>query len=163
MMTRLQVRELGVRLLIVSLSLWPAALLGQSDRPSLPVGTRVRVLDRDGGGAFTGNVLRLGSDTLAVAVSDGRVLLQLPTSRLSSLEVSEGRDRFGGAWKGAGVGLIAGGLLGAATLGRDGQADLGELAGFFAGGVLGGGFGAVIGAIVAPERWRRFPLSDLVR
>lgn len=57
-----------------------------------------------------------------------------------------------------------GGLIGAAAIGRQGgPGDLSAIAGFFAGGIMGGGIGSLIGAIVAPERWRRFPLSGLMR
>ena len=141
------------------------ALRAQYNRPYLPAGTRVRVLDRAGGTPFTGNVQRLTFDTLGVAVGGGAALVQLPTSRLVSLEISEGRERLRWAVKGAGIGLLAGGLIGAASMRDDTSAvgDLGALAGFFAGGVLGAGFGAVGGAILAPERWRRVSLSGLFR
>jgi hypothetical protein len=139
---------------------WASA---QSGRLALPVGTRVRVLDRTGGAPFTGSVLRITPDTLAIAVSDGRALLQLPTSRLSTLEVSEGRDRLGVAWKGAGIGVLVGGIAGAASLRERDDYGLATLAGFFAGGLIGGGLGAVVGAIVAPERWTRLALPGAGR
>ena len=136
----------------------------QSDWRSLPVGTRVRVTTGAADQPFTGIVLRLTADTLAVATGGGNALLQLPTTRIASVEISEGRDRIGWAVRGAGYGALAGGLIGAASLrSQGGPGDLSAIAGFFAGGVLGGGFGSLIGAIVAPERWRRFPLSGLMR
>jgi hypothetical protein len=137
----------------------------QYDRPYLPVGSRVRVVDRVGGAPFLGTVQRLTVDTLGVAVGGGAALVQLPTSRLVSLEISDGRERAGWAMRGAGIGLVAGGLIGAASLRDDPPApgDLSALAGFFAGGVLGAGFGAVVGAIIAPERWHRVSLSGLLR
>ncbi|HET7189820.1 MAG TPA: hypothetical protein VFI52_16825, partial [Gemmatimonadaceae bacterium] len=90
-------------------------------------------------------------------------LLQLPTARVTSIEVSEGRDRLGWGVRGAGIGVLAGGLLGAVTVGRDSQADLAAIAGFFAGAVLGAAGGALFGAIAAPERWDRIHLSGVVR
>ena len=135
-------------------------LYGQGDRIFVAVGTRVRV-GGDGIQPFTGSVLRLTPDTLSVAAGSGRALVMLPTTRLTSIEVSEGRDRLGWAVKGAGIGVLAGGVIGSATLGRDDQ--LARLAGFFAGGVLGAGTGVLVGAVAAPERWRRLSLSALRR
>ena len=137
-------------------------LHAQSERLPMPLGTRVRVA-ATGNQPFTGNVLRLTSDTLVVAAGSGSALVQLPTTSLTSLEVSEGRDRLGWTFKGAGIGVLAGGFIGSATLGREQPDGLAQLAGFFAGGILGAGFGAAIGAIAAPERWRRLSLSGLVR
>lgn len=153
--------------LTCALTLWlgmAARVEAQSDRRSLPAGTRVRVTTGAADQPFTGNVLRLTADTLAVATGGGNALLQLPTTRIASVEISEGRDRIGWAVRGAGYGALAGGFIGAASLrGHGGPGDLSAIAGFFAGGVLGGGFGSLIGAIIAPERWRRFPLSGLLR
>jgi hypothetical protein len=140
----------------------PAALRAQSDRLSLPVGTRIRVQTADAP-PFTGTVWRITSDTLAVAVSSGNALLQLPTAQVTSIEVSDGRDRLGWGVRGAGIGVLAGGLVGAVTLGRDSQADLAAIAGFVAGAVVGAVGGALVGAIAAPERWDRIRLSGLVR
>ena len=141
----------------------PGALRAQSDRLSLPVGTRIRVQTTTEAPPFTGTVWRITSDTLAVAVSSGNALLQLPTAHVASIEVSDGRDRLGWGVRGAGLGVLAGGLLGAVTLGRDSQADLAAIAGFLAGAVVGAAGGALVGAIVAPERWDRIHLSGVVR
>lgn len=148
---------------------WLVALIGalvlapglhaQSDRLAVPVGTRVRIVVGVNE-PFTGNLLRLAPDTLAVALSSGGALIQLPTSRLTSIELSDGRDRLGGSVKGAGIGLLAGGLIGGIALGRS-EGDLAALAGMFAGGIIGAGTGAIVGAIVAPERWRRLPLPGI--
>ena len=140
----------------------PAALYAQSDRLYLPVGTRIRVQAAEAP-PFTGTVWRITSDTLAVAVSSGNALLQLPTARVTSIEVSEGRDRLGWGVRGAGIGVLAGGLIGAVSLGRDSQADLAAIAGFFAGAVVGAAGGGLVGAIAAPERWDRIHLSGVVR
>lgn len=132
----------------------------QTDRFTLPAGTRVRVLDRSGGERFTGTILRVTQDTLGLAVGGGSALVSLPATRLASLEVSEGRERAQGAWRGAGIGLVVGALIGAVAMRGDGTTpgDMGVLVGLLAGGVVGVGSGAVIGAIAAPERWRSVPL-----
>lgn len=152
-----------VRLALLLAVTTPAALYAQSDRLYLPVGTRIRVQAAPEAPPFTGTVWRITSDTLAVAVSSGNALLQLPTARVTSIEVSEGRDRLGWGVRGAGIGALSGGLLGAATLGHGSQGDLGALAGFFAGSILGAAGGALFGAIAAPERWDRIHLSGVVR
>ena len=137
-------------------------LRAQSDRFLVPLGTRVRIVV-DANAPFTGNVLRLTSDTLAVATGSGGALIQIPTSRLASIELSEGRDRLHGSLTGAGIGVLAGGLIGGISLGRSEGSDLAALAGMFAGGIIGAGTGAIVGAIVAPERWRRLSLSGVSR
>ena len=153
-----------IALLVLSWAVtMPAGLRAQSDRLYLPVGTRVRLQTAPDTPAFTGTVWRLTSDTLAVAVSNGNALLQLPTARVTSIEVSDGRDRLGWGVRGAGIGVLAGGLLGAVTLGRDAQGSLAAIAGFFAGAVVGAAGGALVGAIAAPERWDRIHFSGVVR
>jgi hypothetical protein len=151
-------RRAAIAVVVVVLALAPPAS-AQIFRTSLPTGTRVRVLDRIGGERFTGTVLRLTPDTLGVALGGGSTLLNLPTSRLASLEVSEGRERGQSAWRGAGIGLVAGSLIGAVSMRGEGTpGDVGALVGLMVGGLLGAGSGIVVGAITAPERWRRVSL-----
>lgn len=138
--------------LIYTLAFAPG-LRAQSDRLSVPLGTRVRIVV-DVNEPFTGNLLRLSPDTLVVAVGSGGALIQVPTSRVSSIELSGGRDRLSGSLKGAGIGLLAGGLIGGVAIGRSDGNNIAALAGLFAGGIIGVGAGAIVGAIVAPERWR---------
>lgn len=153
-------RATSVLALIATLAFAPG-LRAQGDRFVVPLGTRVRVVV-GANESFTGSVLRLTSDTLAVATGSGGALFQIPTSRLSSIELSEGRDRLGGSVKGAGIGILAGGLIGGVSLGRS-EGDLAALAGMFAGALIGAGTGAIVGAIVAPERWRRLSLAGVSR
>lgn len=84
-------RTVFLAALICTLAVAPD-VRAQSDRFSVPTGTRVRIVV-GASESFTGNVLLLTSDTLAVATGSGGALVQLPTSRLSSIELSEGRDR----------------------------------------------------------------------
>ena len=149
-------------LVLLSAVTMPASLRAQSDRLYLSVGTRVRVQTAPDGPPFTGTVWRITSDTLAVAVSSGNALLQLPMNRLASIDVSEGRDRLGWSARGASIGALSGGLIGSIAVWHESQGDLGVLAGFFAGGMLGATAGALLGAIIAPERWSRVR-SGMVR
>ncbi|HET7188815.1 MAG TPA: hypothetical protein VFI52_11705 [Gemmatimonadaceae bacterium] len=111
----------------------------------------------DSGRSLTGSVLRVNTDTLTISASGG-TSLQLPTARLTSLEVSRGRNRAGWSLSGALLGGLVGGALGGASGGRDDPTGLGAAAGFAAGGILGLLSGAIVGALVAPERWRSVPL-----
>ena len=136
-------------------------LHAQVAQDALAAGSRVRVA-ADGGRSLTGNVLRLNADTLTIT-SSGEAPLQIATSRLTSVEVSRGRNRVGWSLSGALIGGLAGGVLGGATGGRDDPTGLGAGAGFAAGGIIGLLSGAVLGAVVAPERWRSVPLSRATR
>lgn len=151
-----------LRLALIYTLAFAPGLRAQSDRLFVPLGTRVRIV-AGANEPFTGNVLRLTSDTLAVATGSGGALIQLPTSRLSSIEVSEGRDRLHGSIKGAGIGVLGGGLIGGVAVGRSEGNSLAGLAGMFAGAIIGAGTGAIVGAIVAPEHWRRLSLSGASR
>lgn len=125
----------------------------QYDQPGLAIGTRVRIVSAPGSEPFTGNVLRLAADTIAVAVGGGSVLLQLPTTHLASIEVSEGRDRLGWTLGGASIGGLGTAVVTGAVLGRDNPGTLAALAGFIAGGLVGSLTGAIVGALIAPEHW----------
>lgn len=133
-------------------------LWAQDDRLSLPLGTRVRILGGAEAWPFTGNVLRVTPDTLAVAVGGGSALIQFPTSRLTSLEVSEGRDRL--QW---------GVLCDGESISRSAMADLSALEvrggedkrrGFLIGAGIAGGITAVFGGIDASKG--RITNDDLV-
>ena len=128
---------------------------------ALAAGSRVRVA-ADSGRSLTGNVLRLNADTLTIT-SSGEAPLQIATSRLTSIEVSRGRNRVGWSLSGSLIGGLVGGVLGGASGGRDDPTGLGAGAGFAAGGILGLLSGAILGAVVAPERWRSVPLSRATR
>jgi hypothetical protein len=152
----------AVRIALVALCVAvarPAVLGAQIERSTLPSGVRVRVRETSNPQPFTGSLWHVSGDTYAVRPSGTNTLLELPRSRIVSIDVSDGRDRLGWGMRGTGIGLLAGGVLGAVSVGRDSQADLGALVGFIAGGILGAGAGALIGATSAPERWRRIPLE----
>lgn len=99
-------------------------------------------------------------DTIRVATAGGSLIVGVPFSAVERLEVSRGRDRKRWAVIGAGAGGVAGLLLGALSAsGSSGSLDqswapLGGL-------IFGIPVGAVVGAIVAPERWREHPVALL--
>lgn len=122
-------------------------------------GARVRVLaplvapER-----LTGTVVAASADSLALGVADGSATLRLDKHTLESLEVSRGRARLKWGLLGAGVGLLAGAIVGAELGGQDDPSGFGALAGFLGGAVVGLPAGAVGGALLAPERWDAYPL-----
>lgn len=128
------------------------SLHAQLARAPLVDGSRVRIT-ADSGRVLTGSLLRVNADTLTIAASRGAPL-QIPAARLTSLDVSRGRNRGGWSLGGALIGGLVGGVLGGASGGHDDPTGLGAGAGFAAGGILGLLSGAVIGALVAPERWQ---------
>ncbi len=138
-----------------------APLQAQSDRLYLPTGTRVRVTTVADSQPFTGNLLRLTSDTLAVAAGSGNALVQVPIGQVRSLDASAGRNRSGWAAGGALVGGLVGGVALGAVGGHDDPTGLGAAVGFSVGALLGIATGAIVGIVVAPERWRHVPLSGV--
>lgn len=146
--------------LAIALACTPS-LHAQVAQGALTSGSRVR-LSADSGRALTGSVLRVDADTLTIIASGGSAR-QVPTSHLTSLEVSRGRNRTGWSLSGALIGGLVGGVLGGVSGGHDDPTGLGAGAGFAAGGILGLLSGAIVGALVAPERWRAVPLPAATR
>lgn len=146
--------------LAIALTCTPS-LHAQVAQGALATGSRVRVR-ADSARALTGSVLRLDADTLTITAS-GDSPRQFPTSHVTSLEVSRGRNRAGWSLGGALIGGLVGGVLGGASGGHDDPTGLGAGAGFAAGGILGLLSGAIVGALVAPERWRAVPLPAATR
>lgn len=136
-------------------------LHAQVAQGALAAGSRVRVA-ADSGRTLTGSVLRLNADTLTISAS-GDTPLPIPTSRITALAVSRGRNRVGWSLGGAVIGGLVGGVLGGASGARDDPTGLGAGAGFAAGGILGLLSGAILGAVVAPERWRSVLLPTVAR
>jgi len=140
----------------------------QYREPLLPAGTRVRISgSATGEEQFVGRVRRLTSDSLVVGTESGHAVLQLRTSRLTSLEISEGHHRAIWALQGAVIGGIATGLIAAVVVARTSRTsninpvDPFPLIVLIGGGLAGGAGGAVVGAVIAPERWRK--ASGLLR
>jgi hypothetical protein len=156
-------REIVASLLL--LQSLPLASAGAQPLSELAPGARVRI--RAPGivaGRYTGTVLSRTADTLVVA-SSAAASARVPVSSLTSVEVSRGKSRSRGAFKGIAWGASIGlgvGLLTAAALSSDpsyGGPD-GQSKGELVAQALGGGavWGVIIGAIVGSERWVRYDL-----
>ncbi|MBA3670884.1 MAG: hypothetical protein H0W68_02515, partial [Gemmatimonadaceae bacterium] len=70
-----------------------------------------------------------------------------------------GRDRLSWGVRGAAAGALSVGLITAIVLGRENPGTLAGIAGLVAGRAVGGAGGALVGTIVAPERWRELPMT----
>jgi hypothetical protein len=101
---------------------------------------------------MVGTVAALTADSLLLTRAPG-ARLQIDTRSVQALAVSAGRRRFAWALKGAGVGLLVGGVVGARAMAEEDDSGLAALAGFIVGMIVGTPLGAGVGAAAAPERW----------
>jgi hypothetical protein len=106
-----------------------------------------------------GYVQSVDADTLRVRAESSDAELAIPSSSIARLWVVEGRK--GHFWTGAGIGLLAGGVTGAA-IGSTQElcfftcspaTGLGVLIGAPAGALLGG----VVGLLIRSDRWEEVP------
>jgi hypothetical protein len=95
-------------------------------------------------------------DTLFLKKKDASVE-PVPITAISVLEASRGRQRWLWGLLGATAGFFAGGLLGVQTY-DTGESDIDGILAATAGAAIGTVSGAIIGAIMAPERWKRIPI-----
>lgn len=113
-------------------------------------------------GRYAATVLGRTPDTIRVGAPD-KSPLDIPVSRITSLEVSRGDSRALGAKRGVlwggGIGLGLGVILTAAEDSNsptyNGFSDSENVAYATLSGVI---YGAIIGAIVGRERWERFDM-----
>jgi len=135
----------------------PAAAQGAPSRDlrglGVSAGSRVRVMAPVVmPEPMVGTVAALTADSLLLTRAPG-ARLQIDSRYVQALQVSAGRSRFAWALKGAGVGLLVGGVVGARAMAEVDDSGLGALAGFVVGMIVGTPLGAGVGAAAAPERW----------
>ena len=145
--------------------LWSAA--AQAQATEAQPGARVRVTAPGiVAGKYTGTVL--GRDGTVVRIGSTNAMpVEIPVARITSFEISKGKSRTAGAWRGlvwgVPIGLVTGLVLAPSLRTCDitcGPAASGEKSAFIAGGAVGGAlWGAVIGALVGRERWERFDIA----
>jgi hypothetical protein len=136
---------------------------GLAQAPSLTPGARIR-LSAPGYEIKNrpGTLVRVTPDSLTIDFRRNAEPITVPLDALTRLDVSRGRRREAGFWRGAGIGfLITGALVGAAVLsarecGEDCQVPLMIYGG--SGLVLGTVLGGIIGARKAPDLWEAVPL-----
>lgn len=161
-------RSLTTALFVALAAFLPRLVSGQN-KPSghrVNVGERIRIVVRDS--LLTGSVSEVRGDTLII-VSE-RDTAHTIMSALQGLEISLGKSRLMSGGYGAIIGGALGGLGGYLML-RDvteflrspndqlGMSSMSSAptgnAGLKIGAILGGVAGFAVGALVAPERWKR--------
>jgi len=145
------------------LSLAGNTVVFAGEPPALVEGSRIRIETRSGDRSkrVQGTLLALSSSQLTLRRSEGDDSLVMPLDRITKLEVSGGRARRKAAGIGAIVGATLAGaftLLNAAGDGDDLCSGSGCVTLFAVLGVPAAATGALVGAGVAPERWREAPL-----
>ncbi len=159
--------------LLGALTLFSADLSAQAEQIS--PGTRVRISTPAHTEAkLVGAVVSFDLDSLVLCRTTEEVV-RIHSISLNTLEISRGRNKVLWGLGGAGVGLILGVAVGAAsgfgssepetlTVGEFVSGDwlLGRMERaanrMVVGALVGGRIGAVTGIVVAPERWRRVTL-----
>lgn len=168
----------SIRPALLALLLWCALPAPSSAQETpgaaqpFPAGTRVRVFAPD---AFrkpvAGQVTLITADTLFLTGWRGG-LVAVPVAAITRTDVSRGRDHWKGAFKGAGIGALAGGgLLGVMVFAGDPNCDYclpgrnveAAAIGAAIGAVLVAPVGAFFGGIAGSEKWEpasvRFSLA----
>jgi len=159
-------------LVLLASGVLPAQLVTS---PAIRAGERVRVTGPAVGSQSTrvANVLGLHGDTLYLrgdGAEAGGAPVEVPMTGLTRLEVSAGITRH--TWLAAGLGALAGGVIGvltagdgstilpgAAATGNAGEArSLDRTASAFSGAVLGALAGGLIGHFWKAEHWYALPL-----
>lgn len=137
---------------LATLVLLPITARAQYATPYGPVlGSEVRVTPRDSALArYTGRLRAFAGDSLVMDVARSGASLRLPVAALRSVEVNDGPDRAGAAFKYGGVGFLAGGIVGTAA----GSDSIEKLAGCIVGMAMGLAGGVVGGLLFAPDHWR---------
>ena len=131
-------------------------------------GARVRIIAPGiVAGRYVGTVLSRSGDTLTVGSPNG-LPFALPSSRITSLEISRGKSRSDGAKRGMKWGAPIGLVMGLLTVGfaddcygcsnRTDNAWGSGIAWVGLNAVSGALWGAGIGALIGRERWEGFDL-----
>ena len=129
------------------------------------IGDRVRVATSQD--RFTGRVLRVSNDSLHLSLVNRGDALALSTGQIQSLKVRERRTRWGGAFRGAGLGLLAGAAVTGVLVAACAAEDCFD-SGFSGVGVIIGGFysivsltliGAGVGTLLPGHRWKAVSLT----
>lgn len=163
------------------------ALAGQ-DPPSVAPGSRVRMelardlviapgestphekpADTQRGKQVVGQIVEMNGDTLTITLEGRSTRLTVPRDAIARMNLSRGRRSAGARLlRGAGLGVLAGGLVGA-LVGLASEGDGGSLFSdsdrMAIGGIVLGTLGSVVGAAVGlgskGERWEQVPARGL--
>ena len=121
-----------------------------ADEP-MDASTRVRIIRKAGQPPVIGRLVLRSPERLTVQTDDGRGVGIL-FDQVARVQVSDGRSRKRAAGVGALVGLVAAGAVYAVDDGDCSGSECAERFGLMAGSSMV--VGALVGSLVAPERWR---------
>jgi hypothetical protein len=147
-------RKGALLVLLLAIGSWTEAR-AQVPHPEIPAGSRLRVFAPALGEHGTiGQFAGFESESLSLLQGPSQTTLQLPLASITRLEVSEGHHR--GRWAGMGalIGLGGSVALGVVCLTVCDDGAFAVIGFSFFGLVVAAPVGAVVGAVVAPERWR---------
>ncbi|MEO7711294.1 MAG: hypothetical protein ABIV10_00060 [Gemmatimonadaceae bacterium] len=148
----------------IALALLMSPVLAAAQVPASPftkwiVGDSVRVSLRDGR-KLEGSLQRAMRDSVVLRREAGRLTTDtvMALSHVSLVESGVRRHTAGSAFKGMGLGLLAGSLLGALAAGASSQGCTGEMCTLSillipAGAAVGGAGGLLVGAIRTTSTW----------
>lgn len=138
---------------ILAVMIMPAPLQAQASAPvGVEPGRRVRVRSLPpAADPVDGDVESVTGDSLTLVTGRDRTRVSFPITSMSTVEVSDGHDRFRTMAEGGLLGLVGGALVGAAALGSN---PLERFIGLFIGASIGAPIGTVVGGVIAPEQWR---------
>jgi hypothetical protein len=114
---------------------------------------------------IVGTLIRLGPDSIAVYDQERLAVVAAALGAARRLEASRGRPSRAG--RGALIGLAAGGIAAGLIVcaAEDCSSSGGDFGGVVVGilgvggGLAGAGVGALVGAMIRPERWETIPLD----
>jgi hypothetical protein len=161
---------------VLVVQLLGASWLQAQQAPEVTEGSRIRVStepDVVRPNPLVTTLVRLTPDSMTVIASSGEAELSIPNSAVTRLEVSGGKQ--GRALRGAGIGMVAGTVVGGLAWALGSKSCEGELCGtgiddavsatfgavaLVAGALGGATVGLIIGAASPAERWAPVPLAD---
>ena len=142
-----------------ALAQWPSEVV-QGARVRVQLPERQYQADSYHGHLLRGRVAALTADTLYLAVTDSLGPLAIPRSLVKRVDFSRGVPSRGVSAIRRGVGSGIGGALVGWLIGAlDDDIDNGDAA--LIGGAIGFGTGALFGALLPHERWKRLKLTKV--
>lgn len=154
---------------LLTISVFPATLAAQGGCPFLPAGSTVRLYAPNAQTYILPQTVQPADSAIVLPMAGSTARAPLPCASLQRVQRQTGdASRGRSAVKGAGIGLLVGGVLGAtlfyATFEEDDSGwdiiDRDEAA--LIGGVFAGGLGVLVGGvtgyIAAPSRWEDVPV-----
>lgn len=107
-----------------------------------------------------GTYIGVSADSLRVAIANAAVTVAMPLRSVEWIDESRGRPVARWAILGGIMGMVAGGVIGAAIGEHEDPGGLMSVAGLLLGGLFGAPTGAIVGGLSAREEWTRHVNPD---